>query len=271
MRGNEVTVASSAWNGNRRNEPERREPTTYRRSGRLAVVSAAAALALAACSTGSSTPRVASLNQHNSNSSGSGQSGGTATAGAPKGDATTLVDEWAACERSHGDPSQADPVIDTHGVININLPGPGQGGTPAGDPHDATGTCSQYLAAAQIALRKADPVQDPLGVTSTAVLVNFSKCMRANGVPNYPFPYGPNDSKLNFQGTGVDPGSPSVVRVNDLCGKKLGLPAWWINGWGPPGDISVGTAGGPGPSGPNRPRRSGNSGAGGNSGSSTGG
>jgi hypothetical protein len=266
MRGNEVTAASTAGNRNRGNEPRRRaRATTNRLSGGLAVLVAAAALALAACSSGPGTPHVASLNQHNS---GSGQSGGTTTAGAPKGDATRLVDEWAACERSHGDPSQADPVIDTHGVININLPGPGQGGTPVGDPHDATGTCSQYLAGAQIALRKADPVQDPLGVTSTAVFVNFSKCMRANGVPNYPFPYGPNDSKLSFQGTGVDPNSPSVVRVNDLCGKKLGLPAWWINGWGPPGDISVGTAG-PQPSGSNRPRRSGNSGAGGNSGSGT--
>jgi hypothetical protein len=230
------------------------------------VLVAAAALALAACSSGPSTPHVASLNQHNSSSGGSGQSGGTTTAGAPKGDATRLVDEWAACERSHGDPSQADPVIDTHGVININLPGPGQGGTPAGDPHDATGTCSQYLAAAQIALRKADPVADPLGVTSTAVLVNFSKCMRANGVPTYPFPSGGGpDNKMNFNGTGIDLNSPSVIRANDLCGKKLGLPAWWINGWGPPGDISVGMAG-PQAGGSNRPRpvTSGNGGSGGN-------
>lgn len=36
------------------------------------------------------------------------------------------------------------------------------------------------------------------------------------------------------------------MRVNDLCGKKLGLPVWWINGWGPPGDISVRMAGLPG-------------------------
>jgi hypothetical protein len=263
MRGNDVTVASTAGNRNRGNEPQKRaRATTNRRSGGLAVLVAAAALALAACSSAPSTPHVASLSQH---SSSSGQRGGTATAGAPKGDATRLVDEWAACERSHGDPNQADPVIDTHGVININLPGPGQGGTAVGDPHDATGTCSQYLAAAQIALRKADPVQDPGGVTSTAVLVNFTKCMRANGVPTYPFPSGGgSDNKMNFNGTGIDLNSPSVVRVNDLCGKKLGLPAWWINGWGPPGDISVGTAGGPGPSVPNRPRRSGNSGAGAN-------
>jgi hypothetical protein len=251
MRGNDVTVANTAGNRNRGNEPRRRaRTTTYRQSGGLAVLVAAAALTLAACSSGPSTPHVASLNQH---SSSSGQSGGTATASAPKGSATKLVDEWAACERSHGNPGQADPVIDTHDVINITLPAPGHGGVPVGDPHDATGECSQYLTAAQIALRKADPVQDPLGVTSTAVIVNFARCMRANGISNYPFPSGPNDSQTNFNGTGVDPNSPSVVRVNDLCGKKLGLPAWWINGWGPPGDISVGNAG-PIHSGANRPR-----------------
>jgi hypothetical protein len=212
-----------------------------RRWGGLAVLVAAAALGLAACSGGSSAPQVASLGKSSSNGSGAG--GGTTTASAPKGNATALVDQWAACERSHGDIHQADPVIDIHDVINITVPDPGQGGMPVGDPHDATGTCSQYLVAAQIALRKADPVQDPLGVTNTAVIVNFASCMRANGVPNYPYPSGPNDSETNFIGSGVNPNSPSVVKVNDLCGKKLGLPAWWINGWGPPGDISVGMAG----------------------------
>ncbi len=71
--------------------------------------------------------------------------------------------------------------------------------------------------------------------------------MRANGVPNFPFPYGPDDSQTNFNGTGVNPNSPQVEKVNDVCGRKLGLPVWWINGWGPPGDISVSpdTKGGP--------------------------
>jgi hypothetical protein len=207
--------------------------TTYRRSCEVAVLVAAVALGLAACSGSADAPNVASLGN------GSGTGGGSTAAAAPKGNATALVDEWAACERSHGDVNQADPVIDIHDVINITTPGPGQGGMPAGDPHDATGTCSQYLVAAQIALRKADPVQDPQGVTNTAVIVNFATCMRANGVPNYPYPSGPNDSETNFQRSGVNPNSPQVIKVNDLCGKKLGLPTWWINGWGPPGDITV--------------------------------
>jgi hypothetical protein len=214
----------------------------HRRCCGVAVLVAAAALGLAACSGGAAdTPHVASL----ATGGGTGTGRGSTTA-APKGNATALVDEWAACARRHGDVNQADPVIDVHDVINITVPDPGQGGMPAGDPHDATGECSQYLVAAQVALRKADPVQDPLGVTSTAVIIKFASCMRANGVPNYPYPSGPNDSETNFQRTGVNPNSPQVVKVNDLCGKKLGLPAWWVNGWGPPGDITVGMAGLPG-------------------------
>jgi hypothetical protein len=64
--------------------------------------------------------------------------------------------------------------------------------------------------------------------------------MRANGVPDYPYPTG---DTTNFIGSGVDPDSPSVEKVNQLCGKKLGLPAWWINGTDTPGSIEVHTAG----------------------------
>jgi hypothetical protein len=213
--------------------------TMSRQSAGLAVLAAAAILVLAACGGSADAPQVASLGK----TTGAGSGTTTTTTSQPNGNATRLVDEWAACERSHGDIHQADPVIDSHGVINITLPAPGQGGAPVGDPHDATGECSNYLVAAQTALRAADPVQDPGGVTNTAVIIKFASCMRANGVPNYPYPSGPNDSETNFQGTGVDPNSPAVVKVNDLCGKKLGLPLWWINGWGPPGDITVGMAG----------------------------
>jgi hypothetical protein len=64
--------------------------------------------------------------------------------------------------------------------------------------------------------------------------------MRANGVPNYPYPDG---DTTDFMGTGVDPNSPAVEKVNQLCGKKIGAPAWWINGTDTPGSIEVNTAG----------------------------
>jgi hypothetical protein len=71
--------------------------------------------------------------------------------------------------------------------------------------------------------------------------------MRTHGVPNYPNS-GPND-ETNFNGTGVDPNSPSVENASKVCGMKLSFPAWWIAGTGPPGDVSVQSAG-IGPNGP---------------------
>jgi hypothetical protein len=212
----------------------------------LAVLVAAATIALAACG-GSSSPHVASLttvaslakssgNTRDSTSNGHDRSSATKLA---NNNPTRLVDEWAACERSHGDVNQADPIIDAHGVINLTVPSPGQGGLPVGNPHDSTGECSQYLAAAQRALRAADPVSDLLGMDNQADLLKYVNCMRASGVPNYPYPTG---NTTNFNGTGVDPNRPFVVKISIRCGNKLGLPLWWSAGWGPPGDVTVGTS-----------------------------
>jgi hypothetical protein len=199
----------------------------------LAVLVAAAATGLAACG-GSSSPQVASLATRTASSRTTG--GGSSAAKLAKGDPIKLVDEWAACERSHGDPNQADPTIDAHGVINITTPPLREGG-PVGDPHGVTGSCSEYLAAAQRLLRAAMPVRDPGGDTNPADQLRYVSCMRASGVPNYPYPTG---RSTNFNGTGVDPTSPYVVRISIKCGNKLGLPLWLSAGWGPPGDIAVG-------------------------------
>jgi hypothetical protein len=64
----------------------------------------------------------------------------------------------------------------------------------------------------------------------------------ANGVPNYPYP---NGDTTNFQGTGVDPNSPSVERISLLCAKKMGLPASMVDGTYSPGSVEVRTAGSP--------------------------
>ena len=205
------------------------------RPGAVAILIAATALALAACSGRSSTPQVASMGTGTSGGpgSGSGTSAGSTPATQPD-DVTSLLNEWAACERSHGDPNQTDPTVSAGGVIYIYVPKDAQ---PAGDLHERTGTCSQYLAEAANELRAANPVAPP---PDQAALLKYVACMRANGVPNYPYPDG---DQTNFNGTGVDPDSPAVVRVNDLCGKKIGAPAWWINGTDTPGDIEVQTAG----------------------------
>jgi hypothetical protein len=245
MKGN---AESNAWRQGRRQDMTR----MGRRPGALAILAAAAALALAACSGAAAAPQVASLGTSPGTSSGPGTSasipgasipgasspGTTSSSGGTRatiaGNVTPLLNEWAACERSHGDPDQTDPTVSAGGVIYIYVPKNAQ---PAGDLHERTGTCSQYVAEAANELRAANPVAPP---PDQAELLKYVACMRANGVPNYPYPDG---DQTNFNGTGVDPDSPAVVRVNDLCGKKIGAPAWWINGTDTPGDIEVRTAG----------------------------
>ena len=204
------------------------------------------ALALAGCSSsGSSPPQVASIGTSSAPGTSSGASADPGTSTSPgassggtratiAGNVTPLLNEWAACERTHGDPDQSDPTVSAAGVIYILVPKNAQ---PAGNLHERTGTCSEYVAQAANELKAANPVAPP---PDQAELLKYVACMRANGVPNYPYPDG---DQTNFNGTGVDPDSPAVMRVNDLCGKKIGAPAWWINGTDTPGDIEVRTAG----------------------------
>ena len=78
----------------------------------------AAAIGLAAC-TGSSSPRAATLGH----SSGRPATTGNPAATPSKGNPTQLLTEWAACMRSHGDPDQAIPTVDTSKVIHVTQPG----------------------------------------------------------------------------------------------------------------------------------------------------
>jgi hypothetical protein len=204
----------------------------------MVVLAAVAAMVVAACN-GPHTPHVASLP---ASAASATQPAGHEATQSSAGDPTRLVDQWAACERRHGDPEQSDPTIDAYGVINIVTP---QVGIISGGSEQVTGTCSSYLARAQNELRAANPVA---AAPNQVELIKYVNCMRANGVPNYPYP---NGDKTSFIGTGVDPQSPEVEGVNDECGNKLHLPAWWVNGIGPPGDISV--TGGAGPHAPATP------------------
>ncbi len=247
MKGN---AESHAWRQGRRQDMTR----MGRRPGALAILAAAAALALAACSGAAAAPQVASLGTSPGTSSDPGTSASTSIPGTSSspgttnssssggtratiaGNVTPLLNEWAACERSHGDFDQSDPTVSADGVIYIQIP---QNAQPAGNLHERTGTCSQYVAQAANELRAANPVAPP---PDQAEILKYTACMRANGVPNYPYP-SPNSDQLNFNAAGVDPNSPAFRRANDLCGKKIGAPAWWINGTNVPGNVEVTTAG----------------------------
>lgn len=246
-----------------------------RRYGYVAVLFVVSAVALAACG-GAGTPRVASLGNGGGSSgangsgngsgtgSGNGGANGSGTSGAngsgrspsaqPKGNPTALLNQWATCMHSHGDPSQADPVIASDKTIQVHIPQDAQSLSNA--VHAGTAPCNQYLTAAQRALRNGQPFPQP---PSLVTEVKFAECIRANGVPNYPNPSGPNGSETNFNGTGIDPNSPQVQNADKYCTKKLDIH-WAVNSaLGDAGDIQVSSGPGNGP--PGGPGGNGGSGA----------
>jgi hypothetical protein len=204
--------------------------TIYRSSGGLALL-AAAAVALAGCG-GSKAPSVASIATTNASTALAGTSAGNRSSTTTPGtNATRFLVEWATCMRRHGDPNQTDPTVDNHYGIDITIPVSAPA-TLSNEVHGGTAPCNQYLAAASNALKAEHPA--PPAPSNDATGVKYAACMRAHGVPNYPDPEG---NRTNLRG--IDMNSPFFIRANKLCGKQIGAPAWWINGWGPPGNISV--------------------------------
>jgi hypothetical protein len=195
------------------NAPGRRDMTgTCRRPFGLAILVATAAIGLAACAA-SSTPHVASLG----NSSGNGGSAttGNSTAALPRGTPTQLLNEWAACMRSHGDPNQATPTVDASNGIHVAVPLQYYGtiyGPSSNNPSGAGVTCQGYLTAASNTLNGGQPPK----LQSLATLDKYADCMRANGVPDYPEP---------GAGGGVpvsNPDSPIVHKAAKVCEQKTG-------------------------------------------------
>ena len=181
-----------------------------RRSGGLVVLVAAAAVGLAACSSASSTPQVASLGK--SGSTGGENSAATGSS-APTGDPTRLLNKWAACMRSHGDPNQADPTVDASDAIHVIVPA-GYDGTvygATGNSHTGAGvTCQAYLTAASTALRNGQALP---GFTA-ATKAQWAECMQAERVPGF----GSNP------GSRPDPSDKTYQQAYKTCYAKTGVP-----------------------------------------------
>jgi hypothetical protein len=199
-------------------------------AGLLAIV-AGATLLTAACSGGSSNPQVASLGQGH----GVGSSAATAN---PTGNPTQLLDEWAACMRSHGDPGQVDPTVTASKDIDITIspaiPGGWDGG-PSGQDPTATGPgryCRQYVTAAQQALG-GGPGSMPH--YTTAQLVKYSECMRANGISDFPDPTGGN--LVISLGGDLNPASPVYQNAAKRCENRTGVKL--LSGTPPPGTVEM--------------------------------
>lgn len=190
----------------------------HRQSGGIAVFAAVAAIGLAGCG-GSTTPHVASLGSSSGNHNNAG-TGSTTTL--PRGNPTQLLDEWANCMRSHGDPGQVDPTIDANGVIHITFaatdtgPGAVRLGTNGKDS-----PCNDFLTAASTALRGGRPIEKP----DPAKMEKYSQCMRANGVPDFPDPSSGGGMSIQVHpGSDLDPNNATFQNASKLCAKKTGVP-----------------------------------------------
>lgn len=210
--------------------------------GRLGfvVLVAATVLALTACDGGSpSPPHVANLGKR------AGDTRRSTTSTLPTGNATQLLNEWATCMRSHGDPSQADPTIDANQLIHITMspsvPGGllGPNGQSGAEPVPGS-YCAAYLTGAINALQGAEQADLP----SQSALEKYAKCMRANGVPDFPDPGGAHISPV--PDSDLNPRNPSFEQAGRVCTKKTGVNAPDGGGPLPPGTVVSGPPGQPG-------------------------
>lgn len=223
----------------------------------LAVL-APAAIVLAACGSGPSPSRVASLGASD------GHAAGSTTTVPSAGSATQLLVEWTNCIRGNGDPNQVDPTIDSNKDIEITMDNAPE--TLQQEVHGSTGPCSNYLLAAETALRggQAEPPEP-----SAAQQAKYADCMRTHGVPNYPNP-DPATGDTNFRGTGIDLNSPTFNNADKLCTEQEG-EKYYPPGTEEPGVVKVtGFNGPPGshppPGFPANIANSGNGGSGGSGG-----
>jgi hypothetical protein len=163
--------------------------------------------------------------------------GSVSTTTVPAGSPTQLLDEWATCMRSHGDPNQVDPTVDATKVIQITL-----GAGYADGLRGGNGACGSYLSAAQTALGSGAPPAS----SDEATALQFAQCMRANGVPTYPDPTSGNNSQTVHASIGSDlnPANPTYQAASTLCTNKTGYVSKFNTGAAQPGSINVNMAGG---------------------------
>jgi hypothetical protein len=200
-----------------------------------AIVLASAALLLAGCGGGSSSSGVAHLSS--STSSSSPASGGGSSS--PESSASTQqkMVKFSQCMRTHGEPEFPEP---TEGGIRIQSHN-GHGPNPESARFQAAEkACSKY-APSKVAPSPAQQAKMQEGA------LNFSKCMRSHGVPNFPDPEfhggGGVGIRIGGKGSGIDPSSPRFKAAQKACQSDLPRPPGAKGG---PGGGEVSSSGGPG-------------------------
>jgi hypothetical protein len=126
--------------------------------------------------------------------------GGAPSASGQSGSPSAVA--FSHCMRSHGIPDFPDP---TSG-----------GGVPKVTPQQAGVSNARFQAAQRACARLLQPSQAQLPQIMTGLL-NFARCMRAHGIPNWPDPTTDRSGQPVFDIPGIDPDSPRVSNTADAC------------------------------------------------------
>jgi hypothetical protein len=177
----------------------------------IAALAAAAALAFAGCRGDS--------NEGEGVATAGGAPTSTATgnnsdAGADDGDTAEKMRKFAACMRENGI-DMPDPEVDGEGRVRVQIGGGGAeagGGTPPDREkfEAAQKACKQYLPNGG-----EPPKMDPEQVEQAR---QFAKCMRENGVPDFPDPQADGSVRIEAgPGTGIQPDSQAFKDAQAKC------------------------------------------------------
>jgi hypothetical protein len=139
------------------------------------------------------------------NSSESGNSNAAAS------DAEQAMLDFAQCMRDNGVPSFPDPVARPDGRFGFQRPQ----GIPQSALDNGLESCQSELQATGLSIGPA--AQDDTAVQDG--LLAFSRCMRENGVPDFPDPKPNSDLLSGLHGlfSNIDQGSPGVQQAIQSC------------------------------------------------------
>jgi hypothetical protein len=146
------------------------------------------------------------------------QNGAKSSAAAVSSDPQERMRQFTQCMRDNGIDMQ-DAQIGDNGGFSVQV-GPSPGAAPAdGQPgkedmekmHKAMEACQQYAPNGG-ELGKPDPqMQEKLR--------EFAKCMRDNGVENFPDPS--EEGGISIQGEGLNPDDPTLKAAHEKCASIL--------------------------------------------------
>jgi hypothetical protein len=167
--------------------PRRARPPAARTAAAI-IATAALALLAAACSSSPSS----------TGPGGSSNAGRTVSSQA----ASSKAVAFSHCMRSHGVPDFPDPTI--------------RGGVPKVTPQQVGVGNPQFQAAQRACAQLLQPTQAQAPQIMTGML-NFARCMRSHGVPNWPDPSTDSNGQPVFNISGINPDSPRVSNTADGC------------------------------------------------------